>query len=122
MGMLACMKDNTTAAKPHEWPAELIDLERLIGLGEAAGLIRRWSGQPTNPSTLFRWCQKGRLDIRLPHIRLGRHIRTTEAALRWWLAETTAAQLYDAAPANRPRRPPVMAEGDLQIQLEAEGL
>ena len=56
----------------------------------------------------------------LPHVRLGRHLRTTEPAIRWWFEAVTARQLRSQAevPAGRP---PLDAQ-ELHRQLEEEGL
>ena len=106
------------------WPHDLIDLDKLIGLGEAAGLIRRWSGERTNPSTMFRWCRSGRHGVLLPHVRLGRHIRTTEAAIKWWITETTRAEVAHPAGGDAPqaRRSPRPTPDSLAAELDAEGL
>ena len=118
------MTSTPPATDTAPWPHDLIDLDELIGLGEAAGLIRRWSGEKTNPSTLFRWCRDGRLGVRLPHVRLGRHIRTTEAAVRWFIAETTAAEINAHAGVDAPqaRRTPRPTPDALAAELASEGL
>ena len=122
--MFGAMSIASPATDAAPWPQDLLDLDNLIGLGEAAGLIRRWSGERTSPSTLFRWCRDGRLRVRLPHVRPGRHIRTTEAAVRWFIAETTRAEIAhhagdDAPPSRRTPRPTPDA---LAAELRAEGL
>lgn len=114
------MSELPAARTVTPWPPELIDLDHLIGLGEAANLVRRWSGTSTNPSTLFRWCRTGRYGVLLPHVRMGRHIRTTETALRWWVERTTSAQII-AVPEDASRRP-LMPADELTRELEAEGL
>ena len=111
-------------ASTAPWPAELIELDELISVAEAANLCRRWTGRPTNPATVWRWSRKGRLGIILPHVRIGRAVMSTEAALRWFIAETTAAEINAHAGDDPPqaRRTPRPTPDALAAALRAEGL
>ncbi|MEM6852846.1 MAG: DUF1580 domain-containing protein [Planctomycetota bacterium] len=109
----------TPHAKPSTPPSNLLDRTQLISLAEAANLVRKWSGEKTNPSTIFRWCRDGRHGIRLPSVRLGRALRTSEAALVWWTEAISDAEGLSTAgvSALRPNNP-----NDLAAELAAEGL
>ncbi len=73
---------------------------------------------------MWRWSRKGRLGIILPHVRIGRAVMTTEAALRWFIAEMTAAEIAAHADENPPqaRRRAHPAPDALAAELAAEGL
>lgn len=101
-------------------PDGLVTLNNAITLGEARDLLERVLGHRPDHSTVYRWVLNGRAGIRLPHLRLGKRIVTSVAALEWWMKATAEASVPTPAPSDEPAS--LVHDAELEAACAAEGL
>ena len=108
-------RTSATALQQSQATRRQVDLdENLVSLAEAAALLPRIAGKRIAISTLFRWCSRGLRCVRLEHLRIGRRIFTTRAALQQFflaLAELddrdeTQHRIKSSSPKRRPPTSP----------------
>ena len=111
------MQTKAIPANNLPWPDGLLD-GPLLALAAAARRYHHQTGQRVAPSTLWRWSVEGKRGVYLPHLRYGRRVMTSEAALTWFgQASALAAMKAEVAESK-----PWMPEADLQDFLDREGL
>lgn len=99
----------------------------LLTLPEACALLGRGGKRPST-TTIWRWCRKGVQGVRLEHVRLGRELRVTAAALNDFgrrLAEVDRpAPPATTAPTPRPPSAAKRAReiADAKATLREEGI
>ena len=74
--------------------------EELLTLSQAARALPAIDGKRVHPSTIFRWIVDGVRGVKLEHVRVGRRICTTEAALTKFMNA-----LAEAPKPERPYKP-----------------
>lgn len=84
-----------------------LDSEELFDLETAGQRLARWrGGKPVHKNGVARWCRTpSNTGILLPSLMVGGRRLTSEGALRWWIAASSAASL----PHNRPA--PIAGDG-----------
>lgn len=80
----------------------MITNEPVFPLSEIALRLPTLGGKRIHTSTLWRWCLRGSRGIRLEHLRLGRRVLTSLAAVeRFGLACASAGSVHRQIPVRR---------------------
>lgn len=93
----------------------------LLTTGRAAKLIAKRTGVRASPSTVWRWMTGGCHGVRLEHVKIGRRVFTTAAALSAFISASSAPPTRTDDDIDRMEE---VAEehADLDRELAAEGL
>ena len=95
--------------------------EKIISLDEGAKHVSRISGTKRNRRVLIRWSNRGVAGVKLPTIRIGGQIYTSQEALNWFLNASREAktQQRSKATAEGMRRAKLV---DSDVELAAKEL
>src|SRR5688572_24079254 len=76
--------------------------ERLVHVSDIPALVERWGARRPHRNAITRWRTAGLRGIQLPTVLVGGRRYSSEAALRWWVAATSAASTDATAPTHPP--------------------
>ena len=96
----------------------------FLTLPQVAALLGRGGKRPST-TTIWRWCRKGCKGVMLEHVRLGRELRITEAALADFgrrLAEVDRPTPTPTAPTATTPRPPSARRRARDVEAAKETL
>ena len=96
-------------------------LETVISIDDAAKHVSKISGKKRNRNVLLRWANRGVAGVKLPTIRIGGELFTSQEALNWFLNESrkSKTQSRSKATSEGMRRAKLVKSG---VELDAQEL